>query len=140
MLVDEKSGLRLIELYHIKHQMNDGVFNEDGFNKLVRLNDEEVSPLSMFLLGKAYYLGLGTNLDKSKAMSHFEYVSEHGNYEALTQMFMLLMDDENDKVKIMIVNALQKAKKEFADMMSVEFGEDDEDLLDGFDSEELPRA
>ena len=139
MLVDEKSGLRLIELYHLKHQMNDDVFNEDGFNKLVRLNDEEASPLSMFLLGKAYYLGLGTSPDKSKAMGHFEYVSEHGNYEVLTQMFMLLMDDESDKVKIMIVNALQKAKKEFEDMMSVEFEEDD-DLLDGFDSEELPRA
>lgn len=139
MLVDEKSGLRLIELYHLKHQMNDGVFNEDGFNKLVRLNDEEASPLSMFLLGKAYYLGLGTSPDKSKAMGHFEYVSEHGNYEVLTQMFMLLMDDESDKVKIMIVNALQKAKKEFEDMMSVEFEEGDE-LLDDLDFEELPRA
>lgn len=139
MLVDEKSGLRLIELYHLKHQMNDGVFNEDGFNKLVRLNDEEASPLSMFLLGKAYYLGLETSPDKSKAMGHFEYVSEHGNYEVLTQMFMLLMDDESDKVKIMIVNALQKAKKEFEDMMSVEFEEGDE-LLDDLDFEELPRA
>ena len=140
MLVDDRSGLRLIELYHLKHQMNDGVFNEDGFNKLVRLNEEEASPLSMFLLGKAYYLGLGTKLDKSKAMSHFEYVSEHGNYEVLTQMFMLLMDDESDKVKIMIVNALQKAKKEFEDMMSVELEEEDDDLLDDFDLEELPRA
>ena len=111
MLVDDKSGLRLIGLYRIKHQMNDGVFNEDGFGKLVRLNEEEASPLSMFLLGKAYYLGLGTNLDKAKAMSHFEYVSEHGNYEVLTQMFMLLMDDESDKVKIMIVNALQKPRR-----------------------------
>ena len=110
--------------------MNDGVFNEDGFNKLVRLNEEEASPLSMFLLGKAYYLGLGTNLDKTKAMSHFEYVSEHGNYEVLTQMFMLLMDDESDKVKIMIVNA----------MMSVELEEGDDDLLDDFDLEDLPRA
>ena len=127
MLVDDKSGLRLIELYRIKHQMNDGVFNEDGFGKLVRLNEEEASPLSMFLLGKAYYLGLGTNLDKAK-------------YEVLTQMFMLLMDDESDKVKIMIVNALQKAKKEFTDMMSVELEEGDDDLLDDFDSEELPRA
>lgn len=140
MLVDDRSGLRLIELYHIKHQMNDGVFNEDGFNKLLRLNEEEASPLSMFLLGKAYYLGLGTSLDKSKAMSHFEYVSEHGNYEVLTQMFMLLMDDESDKVKIMIVNALQKAKKEFTDMISAELEEYDDDLIDDFDFEELPRA
>lgn len=140
MLVDEKSGLRLIELYHLKHQMNDGVFNEDGFDKLVRLNDEESSPLSMFLLGKAYYLGLGTSPDKSNAMSHFKYVCEHGNYEILTQMFMLLMDDESDKVKIMIVNALQKAKKEFEDMMSVELEEGDDDLLDDLDFEHLPRA
>ena len=94
----------------------------------------------MFLLGKAYYLGLGTNLDKSKAMSHFEYVSEHGNYEVLTQMFMLLMDDESDKVKVMIVNALQKAKKEFTDMMSVELEEDDDDLIDDLDLEVFPRA
>ena len=140
MLVDDRSSLRLIELYHLKHQMNNGVFNGDGFNKLVRLNEVEASPLSMFLLGKAYYLGLGTNLDKNKAMSHFEYVSEHGNYEVLTQMFMLLMDDESDKVKVMIVNALQKAKKEFTDMASVELEDDDDDFLDDFDLEDLPRA
>lgn len=140
MLVDDESGLRLIELYRIKHQMNEGAFDSDGFNKLVRLNDEEASPLSMFLLGKAYYLGLGTNLDKNKSMSHFEYVSEHGNYEVLTQMFMLLMDDKSDKVKIMIVNALQKAKKEFEDMMNAELEDDDDDLIDDFYLEELPRA
>ena len=86
------------------------------------------------------YSGLGTNLDKTKAMSHFEYVSEHGNYEVLTQMFILLMDDESDKVKVMIVNALQKAKKEFTNMMSVELEEDDDNLLDDFDLEDLPRA
>lgn len=72
MLIDDRSGLRLIELHRLMHQMNDGVFNADGFNRIISLNEEEASPLSMFLLGKAYYLGLGTNLDKSKAMSHFE--------------------------------------------------------------------
>lgn len=55
-------------------------------------------------------------------------------------MFMLLMDDESDKVKVMIVNALQKAKKEFTNMMSVELEEDDDNLLDDFDLEDLPRA
>ena len=72
-------------------------------------------------------------------MGIFTKLLTHGNYEVLTQMFMLLMDDESDKVKVMIVNALQKAKKEFADMMSVELEEDD-DLLDDFDLEDLPRA
>ncbi len=140
MINEERSSLRLIELLHLKHLMNEGYFSKENFNKLVRLNDEEQTPLSMFLLGMAYYLGLGTKLDKEEAMNRFEFVKEHGNFEVLTQMFMLLMDDENDKVKIMIVNALQKAKREFTDMMSAELEDDDDDLLDDFNSEELPRA
>lgn len=140
MINVERSSLRLIELLHLKHQMNEGAFDSDGFNKLLRLNEEEQSPLSMFLLGKAYYLGLGTTLNKTEAMNYFEYVSEHGNYEVITQMFMLLMDDESNKVKIMIVTALQKAKKEFEEMMNAELEDDDDDLLDDFDLKELPRA
>ena len=137
MINEERSSLRLIELLHLKHLMNEGYFSKENFNKLVRLNDEEQTPLSMFLLGKAYYLGLGTKLDKEEAMNHFEFVKEHGNFEVLTQMFMLLMDDENDKTKIMIINALQKAEKEFEDMMAFE---DEDDLIDDYQLEELPRA
>lgn len=137
MINEERSSLRLIELLHLKHLMNEGYFSKENFNKLVRLNDEEQTPLSMFLLGKAYYLGLGTKLDKEEAMNRFEFVKEHGNFEVLTQMFMLLMDDENDKTKIMIINALQKAKKEFEDMMAFE---DEDDLIDDYQLEELPRA
>lgn len=139
MINEERSSLRLIELLHLKHLMNEGYFSKENFNKLVRLNDEEQTPLSMFLLGKAYYLGLGTKLDKKEAMNRFEFVKEHGNYEVLTQMFMLLMDDESDQVKIMIVDALKKAKNEFEDMMRYEF-EDDDDLIDDYEIEELPRA
>lgn len=137
MINEERSSLRLIELLHLKHLMNEGYFSKENFNKLVRLNDEEQTPLSMFLLGMAYYLGLGTKLDKEEAMNRFEFVKEHGNFEVLTQMFMLLMDDENDKTKIMIINALQKAKKEFEDMMAFE---DEDDLIDDYQLEELPRA
>lgn len=137
MINEERSSLKLIELLHLKHLMNEGYFSKENFNKLVRLNDEEQTPLSMFLLGKAYYLGLGTKLDKEEAMNRFEFVKEHGNFEVLTQMFMLLMDDENDKTKIMIINALQKAKKEFEDMMAFE---DEDDLIDDYQLEELPRA
>ena len=137
MINEERSSLRLIELLHLKHLMNEGYFSKENFNKLVRLNDEEQTPLSMFLLGMAYYLGLGTKLDKEEAMNCFEFVKEHGNFEVLTQMFMLLMDDENDKTKIMIINALQKAKKEFEDMMAFE---DEDDLIDDYQLEELPRA
>lgn len=139
MINEERSSLRLIELLHLKHLMNEGYFSNENFNKLVRLNDEEQTPLSMFLLGKAYYLGLGTKLDKEEAMNRFEFVKEHGNFEVLTQMFMLLMDDESDRVKIMIVDALKKAKNEFEDMMRYEF-EDDDDLIDDYEIEELPRA
>ncbi len=140
MINEERSSLRLIELLHLKHQMNDGYFSKENFNKLVRLNDEEQTPLSMFLVGKAYYLGLGTKLDKEEAMNHFEFVKEHGNFEVLTQMFMLLMDDESDQVKIMIVDALKKAKNEFEDMMRYE-SEDEDDLIDDFEViDELPRA
>lgn len=139
MINEERSSLRLIELLHLKHLMNEGYFSKENFNKLVRLNDEEQTPLSMFLLGKAYYLGLGTKLDKKEAMNRFEFVKEHGNFEVLTQMFMLLMDDESDQVKIMIVDALKKAKNEFEDMMRYEF-EDDDDLIDDYEIEELPRA
>lgn len=137
MINEERSSLRLIELLHLKHLMNDGYLSKDDFNRLVRLNDEEESPLSMFLLGKAYYLGLGTKLDKNEAMKYFEFVADRGNFEVITQMFMLLMDDENDKTKIMIINALQKAKKEFEDMMAFE---DEDDLIDDYQLEELPRA
>lgn len=139
MINEERSSLRLIELLHLKHLMNEGNFDSDGFNKLLRLNDEEHTPLSMFLLGKAYYLGLGTKLDKEEAMNHFEFVKEHGNFEVLTQMFMLLMDDESDQVKIMIVDALKKAKNEFEDMMCYA-SEDEDDLIDEYELEELPRA
>ena len=139
MINEERSSLRLIELLHLKHLMNEGYFGKENFNKLVRLNDEEQTPLSMFLLGKAYYLGLGTKLDKKEAMNRFEFVKEHGNFEVLTQMFMLLMDDESDQVKIMIVDALKKAKNEFEDMMRYEF-EYDDDLIDDYEIEELPRA
>lgn len=55
-------------------------------------------------------------------------VSVYGNFKVLTQMFILLMNDESVKVKIMIVNVLQKVKKEFTDIMSVEL-DDEYDLI-----------
>lgn len=58
----------------------------------------------------------------------FLMISVYGNFKVLTQMFMLLMNDENVKVKITIVNVLQKVKKEFTDIMSVEL-DDDYDLI-----------
>lgn len=69
---------------------------------------------------KALYLGESTKQDKESARKKFEYVYEHGEHALLVRMFMLHMDHDDDSMKVMIVNALQKAKREIQELEKID--------------------
>lgn len=64
------------------------------------------------MLGLAFYFGVGTKQDKGKGIIYLEDVVEHGNFELLMDMFFYLLDTDDNKIKILIVDGLNKARTE----------------------------
>ena len=69
-----------------------------------------------YLFGLALYFEVGVKEDKESGISYLEEVVVHGNFELLMDMFFYLLKTDDNRIKVLIVDGLNKAGDEIVKM------------------------
>ena len=105
-----------IELRLMKRKIEEGRFKKEDYDKLLDLSNHHQSPLVNYLLGITHYFGLGVKEDKESGISYLEEVVAHANFELLMDMFFHLLKTDDNRIKVLIVDGLNKARDEMIEM------------------------
>ena len=105
-----------IELRLMKRKIEEGRFKKEDYDKLLDLSNHHQSPLVNYLLGLTHYFGIGVNEYKEQGISYFEEVVAHGNFELLMDMFFYLLKTDDNRIKVLIIDGLNKARDEMVEM------------------------
>lgn len=89
---------------------------EKDNSKLLKILNHHHSPLVNYLFGLALYFGIGVKEDKESGISYLEEVVAHGNFELLMDMFFYLLKTDDNRIKVLIVDGLNKARDEMVEM------------------------
>ena len=73
-------------------------------------------PFLNYLFGLALYFEVGVKEDKESGISYLEEVVVHGNFELLMDMFFYLLKTDDNRIKVLIVDGLNKAGDEIVKM------------------------
>lgn len=122
-----------IELRLMKRKIEERRFEEKDYSELLKISNHHHSPLVNYLFGLALYFGIGVKEDKESGISYLEDVVAHGNFELLMDMFFYLLKTDDNRIKVLIVDGLNKARDEMVEFgmalaEEADFNEEEEDL------------
>lgn len=122
-----------IELRLMKRKIEERRFEEKDYSELLKISNHHRSPLVNYLFGLTLYFGIGVKEDKESGISYLEEVVAHGNFELLMDMFFYLLKTDDNRIKVLIVDGLNKARDEMVEFgialaEEAGFNDDEEDL------------
>ena len=101
-----------IELRLMKRKIEERRFEEKDYSELLKISNHHHSPLVNYLFGLALYFGIGVKEDKESGISYLEEVVAYGNFELLMDMFFYLLKTDDNRIKVLIIDGLNKAREE----------------------------